>query len=93
MRITTPPPVVTSRPYSDPTVAWLVAAYGPLVRHEDVAALLNRPPASLRDSIARHAAEPAYAALRAARRRIGRQVLYDPRIVAALIDGTVGTPQ
>lgn len=87
----TRPPVISSRPYSDPTVAWLVATYGPLLRHIDVAKLLNRSPGSLRDCISRYPSEPAYAALRAARRRIGRHVLYDSRIVGPLIDGTAVT--
>lgn len=71
--------------YNHPTVALLIAQYGPLLRHEDVAQLLHRHAGALRDMLARQPDQPHYRVLRAAVRRVGRTTLYDPRYVAQLL--------
>ncbi len=72
--------------YDHPAVALLTGQFGPLIPHTDAARLLHKSPATLRDGIARYPDDPQYAILRSARRRVGRHVHYDARLVARLID-------
>ena len=62
----------------------LTERFGPLLTHDQLAALLGRPPGGLRYSL-RHPADERTRALRDCGRRIGRRVYYPAADVARII--------
>jgi peptidoglycan/xylan/chitin deacetylase (PgdA/CDA1 family) len=64
--------------------AQLTERFGPLLTHDQLAALLGRTPGGLRYSLG-HPADESTRALRDCGRRIGRRVYYPAAEVAAII--------
>jgi hypothetical protein len=64
--------------------AQLTERFGPLLTHDQLAALLGRTPGGLRYSLS-HPADDCTRALRDCGRRIGRRVYYPAAEVAAII--------
>lgn len=72
------------------TYAWLMSQYGPLVPMKALAAILDRSPGGLRQTVSQSPDEP-WATLRAGRRRRGRRVYITAAAVARAIDGPLYT--
>jgi hypothetical protein len=68
----------------DQLVTQLTERFGPLLTHDQLAALLGRTPGGLRYSLG-HPADESTRALRDCGRRIGRRVYYPAAEVAAII--------
>lgn len=74
------------------TYEYLLTHYGPLLTLKHLAEVMHSTPNGVRMSIARKQ-QPLAVALASARRRLGRRVYFEARLVAEIIDqGMMGKP-
>lgn len=74
------------------TYEYLLTHYGPLLTLKHLAEVMHSTPNGVRMSIARKQ-QPLAVALAGARRRLGRRVYFEARLVAETIDqGMIGKP-